>query len=264
MFRLASLDQAGDKAEAEMVRNELIEQNLALVEPLAKWFRRHWQGCDPTPTVDESSALATGGFAGPCAESSQAAMSLRQSSAGHHPWPEKTAFREHIMARLPVVKDAAGNAHQTIMMQLEYGEQADGRNKKGEGGIIWKGYDGLIVPVPAGEPRSQPKPLASTSRRRSLRGLENPDGRRAASADPDLQLKETVESLLHTCKTEVERRVVEMLANAKTRRESRKRLGCLLRLYRDISAHRRAVQKIHRRDRQSVNDAANKGVGDRL
>ena len=62
------------------------------------------------------------------------------------------------MARLPVVKDAAGNAHQTIMMQLEYGEQADGRNKKGEGGIIWKGYDGLIVPVPAGEPRSQPKP----------------------------------------------------------------------------------------------------------
>ena len=79
MFRLASLDQAGDKAEAEMVRNELIEQNLALVEPLAKWFRRHWQGCDPTPTVDELVSIGNWRLCWAGAESSQAAMSLRNT-----------------------------------------------------------------------------------------------------------------------------------------------------------------------------------------
>ena len=57
------------------------------------------------------------------------------------------------MARLPIIIDSDGKERQTLMRQLEYGTHENNGEKKG--GIAWEGYDGLIVPVPAGEPRSR-------------------------------------------------------------------------------------------------------------
>ena len=127
------------------------------------------------------------------------------------------------MARLPIIIDSDGKEHQTLMRQLEYGTHENNGEKKG--GIAWEGYDGLIVPVPAGEPRSQRKSLASTSRRRSRRGLENPDGRVDVPTDADRQLDETVEALLHVCENDTERRVVKLLVAKKKRRQIAKALG---------------------------------------
>ena len=145
----------------------------------------------------------------------------------------------------PSSQTSDSNDHQTIMMPTGIWRRRERRANRKVEGIVWEGYDGLIVPVPAGEPRSQTKPLASTSRRRSRRGLANPDGRMRVRL-PTLtgNWKRPWNPSSTSCKTETERRVVEMLvANAK-RRTDREALGVSYfhgpRIYR---AHRRAVQE---------------------
>jgi len=201
MFRLAAIDQAASDAAAreKAVRDELVVANLGVVQPCATWFRLNWKGRDPKPTVDELVSIGYMALV-------RAAVKIPSTAAKPAAY-FRTAIK-HAMARESFAEHAtSGLPDETALRQLEVGE-ADGKK-----GIDWsKGYDGVLVPIPAGTPRSQ---------RLSAGKTRNWPGRQFNSRrDAEEAARETTAALLHVCGTDTQRRVVTILAEGHTRCET--------------------------------------------
>ena len=139
MFRLAAIDQAAPDAAAreKAVRDELVLTNLDLVKPCATWFRRNWKGRDPTPGVDELVSIGNTALV----KAAEKIPSMSAYPAAYF----RTAIKRAIARESFAEHATSGLPDETALRQLEVGE-ADGKK-----GIDWsKGYDGVLVPIPAG------------------------------------------------------------------------------------------------------------------
>jgi hypothetical protein len=223
LVRLAACEQAGDMAGAAKVRDELFEANGELVKPLATWLKRHWKWGPPPPLVEELVHLGNVRLWKVCRKIKphNVAKPTQYLRKAIYRGMKKRAKREHITGCLPEVTDGNGKKHRLGdgIRQLETGQ----RGKKGD--IEWGGYDGIIVPLYAEDTGMQPRTTVETRRRRSQRGLEHPDGRRAVP-ESNQALAETEEALRYVCKAnKTLSQVVELLIAGKKWRAIARALG---------------------------------------